>query len=211
MTRHICIRDSEELDIASSIYVDLPAQLYFYWVIWWRHQMETFSALLAICAENSPVTGEFPAQRPMTQNFDVLFDLRLNKRLRKQSWGWWFETPSRPLWRCRNVFTRAYTHSAIIRNSRYVIFAHILQFYDKYPVVNGKKRCQQSAFILIIAIIQFLILIMINLLSNVWWQHICCNNRRTFVQACILPNLLVTIRFNGPDSQLLGVVYFGIY
>ena len=65
---------------------------------WWRHQMETFSALLAICAGNSPVTGEFPAQRPVTRSFDVFFDLRLNKRLRKQSWGWCFETLSRPLW-----------------------------------------------------------------------------------------------------------------
>ena len=48
---------------------------------------------------NSPVAVEFPAQRPVTRSFDVLFDLRLNKRLSKQSWGWWFETPSRPLWR----------------------------------------------------------------------------------------------------------------
>ena len=47
---------------------------------WWRHQMETFSALLALCAGNSPVTGEFHAQRPVTRSFDVLFDLRLNKR-----------------------------------------------------------------------------------------------------------------------------------
>ena len=44
---------------------------------WWRHQMETLSALLALCAENSPVTGEFPSQRPVTRNFDVFFDLRL--------------------------------------------------------------------------------------------------------------------------------------
>ena len=66
---------------------------------WWRHQMETFSALLAICVGNSPVTGEFPAQRPVTCSFDVSFDLRLNKRLSKQSWGWWFETLSHPLWR----------------------------------------------------------------------------------------------------------------
>ena len=42
---------------------------------------ETFSALLAICAGNSPVTGEFPTQRPVTWTFDVFFDLRLNKRL----------------------------------------------------------------------------------------------------------------------------------
>ena len=43
-------------------------------------------------------TGEFPAQRPVTRSFDVFFDLRLNKRLSKQSRGWWFETPSRSLW-----------------------------------------------------------------------------------------------------------------
>ena len=67
-------------------------------VIWWRHQMETFSALLAIRAGNSPV----PGQRPVTQSFDVFFDLRLNKRLSKQSWGWWFETLSHPLWRHLN-------------------------------------------------------------------------------------------------------------
>ena len=64
----------------------------------WRHQMETFSALLAICAGNSPVTGEFPTQRPVMRSFDVFFNLRLNKRLSKQSWGWWFEMPPCPLW-----------------------------------------------------------------------------------------------------------------
>ena len=65
---------------------------------WWRHQIEAFSALLALCVGNSPVTGEFPSQRPVTRSFDVSFDLHLNKRLSKQSWGWWFETPSCPLW-----------------------------------------------------------------------------------------------------------------
>ena len=65
---------------------------------WWRHQMETFSALLAI-----RVSGEFPAQRPVTRSFDVFFDLRLNKRLSKQLGGWWFGTLSRPLWCPRNV------------------------------------------------------------------------------------------------------------
>ena len=70
---------------------------------WWRHQMETFSALLVLCAEKSPVPGEFPAQRPVTRSFDVFFDLRRNKRLSKQSWGWWFETLSHPLWRHCNA------------------------------------------------------------------------------------------------------------
>ena len=51
------------------------------------------------CAGNSPVTDEFPSQRPVTRSFGVFFDLHLNKRLSKQSWGWWFETTSRSLWR----------------------------------------------------------------------------------------------------------------
>ena len=73
--------------------------LIVYWNLsWWHHQMETFSTLLAICVGNSPVTGEFPAQRPVTWSFDVFFDLCLNEWLSKQSWGWWFEMPSYPLW-----------------------------------------------------------------------------------------------------------------
>ena len=78
---------------------------------WWRHQIETFSALLTICAGNSPVTGEFPTQRPVTRSFDVFIDLRLNKRLSKQCWGWWFETLSRPLWRHHNAMYDIKWHS----------------------------------------------------------------------------------------------------
>ena len=66
---------------------------------WWRHQMETFFALLALCAGNSPVTGEFPSQRAVTGSFDIFFDMRLNKQLSKQSKRRWFETPLRSLWR----------------------------------------------------------------------------------------------------------------
>ena len=83
---------------------------------WWCHQMETFSTLLALCVGNSPVTGEFSSQRPVTRSFDVFFDRRLNKRLSKQSWGWRFEAPSRPLWRHCNVLhifvgsVQAHTH-----------------------------------------------------------------------------------------------------
>ena len=66
--------------------------------------METFSALLALCAGNSPVPGDFPAQRPVTRSFDVFFDLRLNKRLNKQLWGWWVEMLSRRLWRHCNGY-----------------------------------------------------------------------------------------------------------
>ena len=84
------------------------------WHTWWRHQIETSSALLAICAGNSPVPGEFPTQRPVTRSFNVFFDLCLNKRLSKQSWGWWLETIWRPLWHhCNENLT--YEKSKLVR------------------------------------------------------------------------------------------------
>ena len=56
-----------------------------------------------------PLCGEFtgprdfPAQRLVTRSFAVFFDLRLNNRLSKQPWGWWFERPSWSLWRQCNA------------------------------------------------------------------------------------------------------------
>ena len=76
---------------------------------WWRHQMETiFRVTGPLCGEFTG-HGEFPSQRPVKRSFDVFFDMCFNKRLSKQSWGWSFETPSRPLWRhCK-------THGIITR------------------------------------------------------------------------------------------------
>ena len=105
--------------------------------------METFSALLAICAGNSPVTGEFPAQRPVTRSFDVFFVLRPNKRLNKQSWGWWFETPQRSIWRDCNGWVQALSWqtgwqtryhgylatSDIVYCCGYIYFTHVIQVY----------------------------------------------------------------------------------
>ena len=84
---------------------------------YWRHQIEPFSALLALWVGNSPITSEFPSQRPVTRSFDVFFDLRLNKRLSKQSRRRWFETPSLcPLWRhCSGVLCRAATLYKVLR------------------------------------------------------------------------------------------------
>ena len=81
---------------------------------WCRHQMKRKSALLAIYAGNSPVTGEFPAQRPMTRSFDIFFNLRVNKRLSKQWWCWWYETSAHPLWRHRNADEQSHTHQWLL-------------------------------------------------------------------------------------------------
>ena len=97
---------------------------------WWRHQMETFSSLLTLCAGNSPVTGEFPSQRPVTRSFDVFFDPRLNKRLSKQSWGWWFEKPFRSLWRHYNV--------------SYLLLVCGMQYHVISNKIMMKPRCSTS-------------------------------------------------------------------
>ena len=60
----------------------------------------------ALCAGKSPVTGEFPVRSPVARSFDVFFNLRLNKRLSKQSQGRWFETQSRSLWRHCNAIEK---------------------------------------------------------------------------------------------------------
>ena len=86
------------------------------------HQLETFSALLALCAGNSPVTDEIPSQRPVTRSFDVFFDLRLNKRLCKQSRHWWFETSS------RSLSERKYTNFVSIQSSGWRHIGKIMKF-----------------------------------------------------------------------------------
>ena len=109
---------------------------------WWRNQMETFSALLATCAGNWPVTGEFPTQRLATWIFGVFFDLRLNKRLSKQWWGWWFETPVRPFWRHCNAQRSFNGTTAIIRwlqyhwmNGDFFGYSRSLRKYNKAKAV----------------------------------------------------------------------------
>ena len=102
--------------------------------------METFSALLALCAGNSPVTGEFPTQRPVMRDFDVFFNLRLNKRLSKQSWGRWFETPSRSLWRHCNAVSN-YRHNCLVCASAIVILNDVLLYIDiTWKALRDRKR-----------------------------------------------------------------------
>ena len=116
------------------------------------HQMETFSALLAICAGNSPVPGEFPAQRPVTRSFDVFFDLRLNKQLGKQPWCWGFETLSRPLWRHRYVlflFHHPSAYIVYIQRDQHTTVETLYStiYYSKYFIeLNFDKSTQYVAF-----------------------------------------------------------------
>ena len=77
------------LDRARGVFC--PIMLWFNFPLpWWRHQMETFSALLALFEGNTLFTG-------------IVCGLGLNKRLSKQSRRRLFEMPSRSQWRYCNV------------------------------------------------------------------------------------------------------------
>ena len=105
---------------------------------WWRHRIETSPALLAICTGNSPVAGEFPAQRPVTRSFDVLFDLFLNIRLSKQSVGWRFETSTRPIWRHRNVM--GFQGILFRRNDKWMLSRFLLTDKVSNIRIGGRLR-----------------------------------------------------------------------
>ena len=114
---------------------------------WWRHQMETSSALLALWGGNSSVTGEFPTQRSVTQSFGVFFGLPLNERLNKQSWRWWFETPSRPLWRHCNVshqFGPIYV--TITCKTYHILGCNQNTMMFTQPVFGERKRAECSMY-----------------------------------------------------------------
>ena len=103
-----------------------------------RHRMETFSALQALSAGNSPVIGGFPSQRPVTRSFDVFFNLRLNTRLNKTSWGWWLEAPVRLL--CHHCNEPSPFPSAAYDNgAAYQRAQHWSQF-----IHVGKSSCTES-------------------------------------------------------------------
>ena len=116
---------------------------HLHWFIpWWRQQMKTCSALLVLCVGNPPVTGGFPSQGPVTRNLDYFFDLRLNKRLDKQSRGWWFETPSRSLWRqCNSLY---------VLHCRHYVVCYCCRCYPKsFCSLKGNYWYVQTPFIMI--------------------------------------------------------------
>ena len=93
--------------------------------------------------------GEFPTQRPVTRSFDVFFDLRLNKRLSKQPWDWWFETLLRSLWRhCYVRSVTAYmfhwTMSSLLQVMSCLLLSvtrKMLTFSEMYPDRNRVQNC----------------------------------------------------------------------
>ena len=112
-------------------------------------KMETFSALLALCAGNSPVTGEFPPQRSVTRNFGIFFDLCLNKRFSKQSTRRWFETPSCSLWHhgngCNTYIVHEGHRSLPVQQHNDMVFGNVFIPVFVQPIFKAADGQLQSS------------------------------------------------------------------
>ena len=113
--------------------------------------METFSALLALCAGNSPVTIEFPSQKPVTRSFGIFFHLHLNKRLSKHSRRWWFATPSCSLWRHCSAPRKLGQHHGC-----WCTDASVHQTFSSYDIGHGKKTGPSLPWCLILDYLYYL-------------------------------------------------------
>ena len=118
-----------------------------------------------------PFVHEFPAQSPMTQSSDVSFDLRPNKQLSKQWWGWWFETPSCPLWRHCNALYCSCHILAIIQPVG--LFAHfstqIVMFMGPTWVLSAPDGPHVGPMNLAIRVV----LLLVVLICNVFIRQYC--------------------------------------
>ena len=109
-------------------------------------------------------------KRPVTRSFDVFFYLRLSKRLSKQSWGWWFETPSHPLWRHCNYYNnrgrtlvRDWTHKGTPTSKRVSVMPVWIKiaarYRDRAAHMPGKHILQCMPWGIL----------------SMSWQHFCVN------------------------------------
>ena len=131
----------------------------------WRHRMEIFSMLLALCEENPPVTGRFLSQRPVTWGFDVFFDLRLNKRPSKQSSRRSFETALGSLWRYCNVLFFTVRHSYKIPDKAFEYGFLRTRYIPNFNICfQGNKNAITSIKFSLLSVLELVILITVVLL-----------------------------------------------
>ena len=92
-----------------------------------------------LCAENSPVIGEFSAQWLVSRSFDVFFDPCLNKRFSKQSRGLWFETPSCLLWRNCNETKLLVCWDVLIPGKLWSASCLLWKWKKKYSITHLRR------------------------------------------------------------------------
>ena len=99
--------------------------------------MKSFSVLLALCEGNSPITGENPSQRPVTQSFAVFFYLGLKQQLSKPWRRRWFETLSRSLW---HHYTEKFRWLPLRGRQREQLWSYFNTFFFQFFLIFLSER-----------------------------------------------------------------------
>ena len=112
---------------------------------WWRHEMDTFSALLTICAGKFTGDRWIAPSKPIDAYLWCIFLIcALNKRLSKQSRGWWFETPSRSLWHhCKEMLI---TRHVDVYELKKVTTCFLNEYGFLYDKKQSTLECQFESF-----------------------------------------------------------------
>ena len=119
---------------------NIPIHYAHMFVLLWFPQLMMTSSNGNIFRVTGPLCGEFTGDRwiPSTEASDAelwcFFGLRLNKRLIKQSGGWWFETPSGPLWRHCNETQQRSNHMPC--DALFDVYNMANEFPDKYHIIR---------------------------------------------------------------------------
>ena len=118
---------------------------------WWRHQM---------------VTREFPHSDQWRGA--LIFDLRLNKRMSKQLWGWKFETPSHPLWHHRNEMCEISMWNNILLELSFCLVMKTVLFRIRrnYSNLNWKSKTIFQLCVLIEYIVLYIPIYTYHTFSN---------------------------------------------
>ena len=109
---------------------------------WWRLQLEIFSALLLLSCGEFTVHWWIPLTKASDAEFEVFFDLRLNKRLSKQSRCRWFEMAVRSLWRHTNGLSPSNIHPRVQQHNLYfrVHFLYISLHHRRVFSADERRR-----------------------------------------------------------------------
>ena len=134
----------EGIFVHDEVYISKAFESVFHWIgasswnpcSWSQMTSENGNifCVTGLCAWNSPVTGEFPSQRPVTRSFDIFFDLHLNKLFSKRPRRRWFETPSCSLWRHCNVVLTMLCLLMTGDTRSQVSMAMVLTYFCNIPV-----------------------------------------------------------------------------
>ena len=168
---------SPEVELSALISCDICSSLFNFMMT--SSNGNIFRVTCHLCGE-SPFTGKCFAQRPVTRSFDVFFDLRLNERLSKQSWGWWFETPPHPLWCHSNIELFLWMHMHEVVWFLYIVISYwITDSIKNYDMLNKGFSSNMNNFIT--STIYFLLnvdpdIVQYDIIKKVWkiryeWKH----------------------------------------